>query len=242
MNSRKFEIDQKAYLFDKKAYKSMIDRKLISKTEGSIKKISKEQYYEELSEALSVSSSTVKSWYYEQNGGPSDLDLVKSLAIYWHIDYMSLLKPVKEDIIMSSAKYSEKQMGSLYRIYKSIICFLDEFEHTDGFNNWWYEMEDEGIRPADYLIEEKAMKLMFDVEKIFKSEYFYLHGMDVYEKLQDYIYDFMPDMFMGKCSYAYRFEAGIPTVDGKIVDVTTSEDLVKAEQLLEEIMEQYVWE
>ena len=121
MNSRKFEIDQKAYLFDKKSYKRMIDLNLINETEGSIEKISKEQYYEELSEALSVSSSTVKSWYYEQNGGPSDLGLIKSLAIYWQIDYMSLLKSVKEDVIMSSAKYSEKQMESLYRIY---LCWL----------------------------------------------------------------------------------------------------------------------
>ena len=93
---------------------------------------------------------------------------------------------------------------------------------------------DKGI-PSD-CIEEKiadyADKRVKDVALVLKKEYFYLHGLAIYDELYDFINNDLLDMYDGKLGYAYRFEA---QVDGNPV---VEEDYEKALKKINGIIEQ----
>ena len=64
------------------------------------------------------------------------------------------------------------------------------------------------------------------VEIVLAKEYIELYRLPVYGKLEEY--DDLCEIYNGKLSYAYRFEAGVENIDGTRSDVTTSEDYMRA--------------
>lgn len=129
-DTKNFIIDGKYMQFDSVSFKDLF-------TSGRKKAdMSVLEYETELGEALSVSSNAIQNWRFGMNG-PSDLETIKQLAECLDIsDYMLLLKDGKENMIM---QISERQKDSLKRIYDAVIEYLDKFQQSDGFNNYWHE-------------------------------------------------------------------------------------------------------
>ena len=73
------------------------------------------------------------------------------------------------------------------------------------------------------------------IELVLDQEYFDLRDTDIYNELCEFVSDDLIDIYDGKVSYAYRFEAH---ADG---NPTTSEDYDKAMIKLNGIIEKYVW-
>ena len=75
---------------------------------------------------------------------------------------------------------------------------------------------------------------MGKVNLVLDQEYFDLRDTKIYEELCEFVSEDLVDIYAGKTSYAYRFEA---VVDG---NPTTSEDYNKAMIHLNSIIEAYI--
>ena len=229
-NLRIFPIDGTDMQFNREAYKRQV------RVHIENKKLTKEKYLLELSDLINVSPKTLDSWY--SNSGPSDLGKIKSLANCWKMDYKLLLEEVKTTKM--NLRYTNAQLDAIRRIYWAVIEFLEEFRTTNGFNDLLYDFHNKVNRP-EIATEDYAMKKVERIGLLCSKEYFDLHDLEIYDKLTDYVYDMLPDTFIGKCGYAYRFEAMVENLDGTIFGTTTESDYEQALQSLNRIMEKYVW-
>ena len=125
-------------------------------------------------------------------------------------------------------------MISQKRIYDICIWFLDQFYLTDGFNDYWYKFKDAGANNPEFEINNLVDSYMYKIFLVIKQEYFDLHDCDIYDELYEFVNNDLYDIYEGKVSYAYRFEA-IP--DG---NPTTSEDYSQAMNRLNSIIEKYI--
>ncbi len=185
------------------------------------------EYETELGEALDVSPSAVHSWRFGMNG-PSDVKTIKKLADYMEIsDYQLLLK---DGMKKSEIQISERQKDSLKRVYDAIIDYLDEFQKSNGFNDYWSELSAQGNSPdfIEFMLYEIAEDEQHKVELVLSKEYIELHKLPVYEQLEEFVYDVLCEIYDGKLSYAYRFEALSECADGTRGGVTTQEDYTYA--------------
>ena len=178
-----------------------------------------------LGDSVHVSKDAVHQWRFGNNG-PSTIETVKAIAEFLQIaDYTNLMTEYKEE---NKTMYSVEQQKSFKRIYDAIIEFLEEFDNTYGFNDLWFEFEKQGCKDPEEAIEEYADKLLDKIWLIYNKEYFYLHDDEIYNKIGDYIRDVLYNTYHQKCSFAYRFEAPVETVDGKPSGVRLDEDYVIA--------------
>ncbi len=228
-----YKIDDKCYQFDSNAFNNFFS---INCKKNGINKLELEA---DLGEELSVSHSAVHSWRFGENG-PSDIETVMNIAKVLEIsDHMLLLKERKEN---NNMQITERQKDSLKRIYDAIIDYLEHFQRSDGFNNYWHELCRQGIEPK--YVEHKLYEIAEDsqhiVELVLLKEYIELHNLPIYEQLEEYVYDDLGDIYNGKLSYAYRFEAGVEKVDGTRDTVTTDEDYTQAIKKINDIMEMYM--
>ena len=130
-------------------------------------------------------------------------------------------------------KLNDLQLLSVKRVYDAIIDFLDEFEKTDGFNNYWFKLTcDSKDRPGE--ICDIALKYVDKVILVLQKEYLFLKNTDLYRDLKEFVYNDLYDTFDGKLTYAYRFEA-IP--DG---NPTTDDDYYKALNKINSIINKYI--
>lgn len=204
-----------------------------------MKNMSVLDYEIELGESLGVSNSAIHSWRFGMNG-PSGVELIKQLAVCLEItDYMLLLKDGKGKMTM---QISERQKDSLKRVYDAIIEYLDAFQRSDGFNDYWYKLEKQGTN-SDYiedLLYDIAEKEQHNVELVLAKEYIELYKLPVYGQLEEYVYDDLCEIYNRKLSYAYRFEAPVENVDGSRAGVTTKEDYTRALKKINDILEKYM--
>lgn len=221
-----FEIDGMKYQFDCRSFKNYVKKR------AQEKHIPREAVYEEISKSVNVSNVAVKQWYYGKNG-PSELDMVRVSAKILQIsDFLILMKKFEEEtdvIVLNSL-----QIESLKRIYDAIIDYLHDFYITDGFTGaLWYEYVDKGYDNPENVIYDYAENKLRQVHIVVQKEYFYLRDTEVYREIEEYTDEDLYDIFNGKLSYAYRFEA---LVDG---NPTTIDDYNKAIKRLNEIVEKY---
>ena len=229
-----FDVNGTSMQFDVTKFKFYFSKYCNSKDESRIKVSDAEQ---QLGDFVHVSKDAVHQWRFGNNG-PASIDVIKEIANFFGLEsYTSLLIELKE---YTKMKYSAEQQKSFKRIYDAIIDFLDEFENTYGFNNLWFDFQKKGIQNPEGDIEEYADRLIDKIWLVYKKEYFYLHDTEPYNQLEDYISDVLYDTYSGKCSYAYRFEAPVETIDGKQSGVTLDEDYTKAMSLLNAIIEPIV--
>ena len=131
-------------------------------------------------------------------------------------------------------KISTLQIESIKRIYDAIIDFLDDFFKTDGFTGGlWCVFSERGSKNPEQEICEYADKKHEKVRKVFLKEYFYLHDLEVYSEINNYIENDLIDIYAGKLSYGYRYEENS---DG---NPTTFDDYSKALERINEIIEPY---
>lgn len=212
------------YFFDHDIFNDMFNRKC-NKDRLMIKDME-----EQLANVINVSKDTVHSWRYKTYS-PNDLNLVNDIANYFGYEKDVLLCKKGGDAKMK--KMSDIELMSVKRVYESIIEFLEYFYKTDGFNDLWFDFEK--IDPS--LIEEKlweiAEKEHDKVMMSLKKEYPIIRKIQIYTDLSNFIYNDLYDIYDGKLTYAYRFEA-IPDENP-----TTDEDYTKAYKKLNEIIDSY---
>lgn len=232
-DTKNFIIDGKYVQFDSVSFKNLF-------TSGRKKAdMSVLEYETELGEALSVSSNAIHNWRFGMNG-PSDLETIKQLAECLDIsDYMLLLKDGKENMIM---QISKRQKDSLKRLYDAVIEYLDKFQQSDGFNNYWHGLCRQGVEPknVENMLYEIAEAEQHKVELVLSKEYIELHELPVYSLLEEFVYDDLGETYNGKLSYAYRFEAGVENIDGTRDTLTTDEDYTLALKKINDILEAYM--
>jgi transcriptional regulator with XRE-family HTH domain len=226
MSIRVFTINDKKMQFSCSAFKTIFDT---YKKQNSATKSKTEQ---DLADKLNVSADTIHGWYYGKNG-PGSLDDIKVLAHALGLnDYTLLLE--NADGGKSMSQLTSDQVHSVKRIYDSIIEFLDVFINTEGFNSYWYPLKEEGYENPEYKIYDIAEGEVHKVSLILDKEYFYLRNTEIYDELSEYVSEDLWDIFNGKLSYAYRFEA-----TGE-ENPTTSEDYDKAMIKINGIIEKYI--
>lgn len=228
-----YNIDGKSMQFDSVSFEQLFKA---NRKKNGLKVL---DYEAELGDVLSVSGNAIHNWRFGMNG-PSDVETIKQLANYLKIaDFTLLLKSGKEKTTM---QISERQKDSLKRIYDAVIEYLDTFDKTDGFNDYWHQLADKGAKEnqIENLLYDIAEKEVHKVELVLAKEYIELYRLPVYGQLEEYISDYLYETFNGKLSYAYRFEAPVENIDGTRDGVTTSEDYTRALKKINDILENYM--
>ena len=230
-NTQTYTIDNVDYLFDKNVFKDLFNR---MRKNGSVAELE-----EEIANEIGVGISTVHSWRVGDNS-PSDIEKIKDLASSLKLSSYEILLKKKEG--NKSMQITERQKDSIKRIYDSIVEYFDFFERTNGFNDIWMDICNEynnarQIEDALYRIADTAQQKCI---LVLKKEYIELFRLDLYEELEEFVYDYLLDMYNGKLSYAYRFEAGVENVDGTRYTLTTDEELTKAYKTINELLEPYM--
>lgn len=223
-----FEINNVKYQFDQYAFKAELK---IYKDREKIRNISK--VFDVLADTVSVTPEAVKQWYYGNNG-PSDIEMILKIAKSIGIgDYLKIMKKAKEN--KKVANLSTLQIESTKRVYDAIIDYLNDFYKTDGFTGaLWYEFLRKGSKDPEQDIYEYAESKIAEVQLVLQKEYFYLRNTEIYADILEYVENDLYNIFDGKLSYAYRFEA-IP--DG---NPATYADYTSALTRLESIIERYI--
>lgn len=224
--TKKFEIENINYQFDSLSFSRCV------KQYAENNSIRPTNTLELVAKFVNVTLDATKQWYYGNNG-PSELTIIQKIAEFLQItDYMILMKKAREKEKM--VNLNSLQYESIKRIYDSVIDYLNDFYTTDGFTGGlWYKFEEKGSKNPEEDIYDYAMGKIKEVHIVFQKEYFYLRDTDVYAELCEYMDNDLYDIFDGKLSYAYRFEA-IP--DG---NPTTADDYNKALNRINEIVEKY---
>lgn len=226
MESRVYTVDDKKMKFSSKNFKIVLN------TFCKDEKLKKQDAEHFIAEKLNISPDTVHKWHYGMSS-PGDLELVKALASSVQInDFQTLLENVDGGNNMK--QLTDRQVTAVKKIYDICIWFLSEFNKTDGFNGYWHQFKDQGIDDPEASIAELADSMREEVGLVLDQEYFDLRDTDIYNELCEFVGEDLLEIYDGKLSYAYRFEA---FVDG---NPTTSEDYDKAMIKLNGIIEKYV--
>lgn len=220
MSTRKFKIEDKDYCFNFSSFKYAFTK---YRNREKLKVVEAEQ---RIADKLHVSSSAVHNWRHQKNG-ISDLEIVKKLGDLFNIDYMILLEENREDIMKE--KYTDLQIQSIKRIYDEIIELLFYFSETNGFSNLWIKYENKGVtkKLIESTIYEFADAEIRKIDARIQKEFFYLHDMSIYDKLNNYIWEDLMSTYDGKCSYSYRFEAIGSTDEDYLKALNKLNDIVK---------------
>ena len=111
--------------------------------------------------------------------------------------------------------HTDLQLISIKKIYDEIIRFLKEFEYTGGFTSaLWFEFKKKYNDDPEERLYNYVESKMNVINVVFEQEYFYLHNLNIYSEIKEYIENDLIDIYNGKLGYAYRFEAfaeGHPT-------------------------------
>ena len=226
--NKKYIIDEKIYYFDYDIFNKYFRNKKIQNH------TTLESLENELSNFLIISKEAIHSWRFKKQS-PSSLEMIIKISKYFDIkDYMILLK--RKETKNNMSNFNQYQINSIKTIYDKIIEHLDYFYYTDEYNDLWIKMGDEGYNKNN--IEDKLYEI--DDEKInevflsYEKEKIFLKNTEIYDEIGEYIYNDLYDIFNGKLSYAYRFEA-IPSNNP-----TTQEDYEKAIKKINLIIDKYI--
>ena len=229
--TRTFHIDGNDYSFNFSVFK----RFFYSYKAKNCKTIAEAET--KIAEALNLSTDTIHSWRFEKNG-PSDTETIKQLSDYLGIkDYLILLdKKIGEHTMTAN----DRILDSLKRIYDAVIIYLDDFDTSFGFNMYWQELKDKGYDDAviQNEIDGMASDKLHQVEIVLLQEYLILHRLNIYKKLEDYIYSDLCELWDGKTSYAYRFECTVENENGK-KEPSAHEEYEIALNTINEMMSEY---
>lgn len=232
-NFRVFEHDGKQYRFHPNAFKESFNA-VKSRKELSVKDLE-----EEIASAIGFSADAVHNWRMSTNG-PSSLDTVQKIADVLGLqDWTLLLVEIKEERVNN--RRDEIELYAVKRIYDAVVTFMDEFLHTDGFNDYWHELFNEQPDPSEWVTElrlaELAERKYRQVLLAYKKEYMFLKDHPVYEELGNILYNEggLQDCYEGKLSYMYRFEG--PTFEPP--HPTTEEDYLAAMKKVDDVIGRY---
>ena len=127
----------------------------------------------------------------------------------------------------------EIELMSIKRVCESVIEFLEYFDKTNGFNDLWFDLGNMSSSAKEEKLWEIAEKEHDKVMLSLKKEYPIIGKKQIYTDLNNFIYNDLYDIYDGKLSYGYRFEA---IADG---NPTTDEDYTQAYKKLNKIIDSY---
>lgn len=225
--NKTYIIDDSIYYFNYESFNNLCRNKKSSNN------ITFEKLEIELSKKLNISKEAIHNWRFLKHS-PENKEIIIKLAEYFDIKDYKLLLIKKGEKIMCNL--NNNQINALKTINDSIIEYLHYFYKTDGYNDLWYNFEEQKIEFEQ--IEDK----LYDIaeEKIenlilcYKKQRIFLKNTNIYADLGEYIYNNLYDIFAGKLSYAYRFEA-IPNGNP-----TTQEDYEEALKVYNSIIDKYI--
>ena len=221
-NSRRiFTENGEQFCFNNEAFRSCI-ADVAKRNE-----ITQDKLVENLANEIGVTKDAVNNWRYNKTG-VSSLEQVQRIAKFLGIDWELLVKKVEGKTMI---KLSDRQAESVKRIYDILVWFLEEFKHTDGFSEFWTDISMEGGKPSKMAVFERIEKMERKVQLVLNQEYFYLHDLDIYDMLLEYVNEDLPKAYEGKLEYGYRYE----TEDEGWISVW--QDYEKAMNHLNEIIE-----
>lgn len=229
--SKKYIIDDIVYYFDNEAFNERL--KNTSKSSG--KKIGEIEI--ELAEFLHVSKEAIHNWRFAQQS-PANEELAKEISKYFKIANKLFFLKGKDTYKNMNNIHSlnQYQINSIKIIYDKIIEHLDYFRNTDGYNDLWMHFVDGGYAKSsiENKIYEVAESKIAEVFLTFQKERIFLKNTDIYNEIGEYVYNDLYDIYDGKLSYAYRFEA-IPSNNP-----TTEEDYEKSIKTINSIVDKYL--
>lgn len=180
---------------------------------------------EQLGDFVHKSSSAIHNWRFQKNG-PSDDETVRLISDFFELDdYHFLIK--KNFGENEKLLKNDFQKLSLKKIYDAIIEFLEDFYNSNGFNEYWWSFQNE-LDP-EICLQQKVLEKMNVIILSLKKEYIFLKDVNLYDELNNYIYNDLFDLFDGKLSYGYRFE-----------NLGLTEDYCKAVDKINDIVNRYV--
>ena len=230
--SKTYVVDNTCYCFDKRTFNSYFLKRKGDKKVG--------EYEERLAKIIGTATSTIHSWRVGE-GSPSDIEKIIDLASVFDLNDYKILLIKKEG--KHAMQITDRQKDSIKRIYDAVVVFFDTFDNTDGFNSYWHKIcgNYKSAKEVEHALYDIADMEHEKVKLVLKKEYIELFRLDLYEKLEEYVYDYMLDTYADeKLSYAYRFEAGVEKIDGTRDTLTTDEEIVKAMKELHSILEPYM--
>ncbi len=225
-NLKVFYYQGKKYQFDAKKFDD------ISKQYKHRKRVSLSSIEAKIADLINISEDAVRNWRYEKNG-PSELDMIQKIATVLEIsDWKVLLREVDEGTVIS--EMTDREKDALKRIYDCIIDFLYEFASTDGFELVMDDIKN-GIRCnfTEKMYDEISEKVS-NVYRTHNKEYFDLGRHEVYNEINEYINNYVYDMFDGKISYEDGTRIIIPS------KLTVDEEYANALSALNRIIEKYI--
>ncbi len=226
MEARTYIVDNEKMKFNSVGFRRRVD------TYCKANLLTKKEFEQNFAEKIGWDRETIHKWIYGKSN-PNDLETIKKLANKLNIhDFKLLLISVDGGDEMK--RLTERQITAVKKIYDICISFLSEFYNTDGFNDYWYKFKAQGIEDPEKAITEYTDSLHEKINLVLDQEFFDLRNTEIYNELCEFVSEDLVNIYDGKLSYAYRFEAdpsGNPS---------TSEDYSNAMDRLNKIIEEYV--
>ncbi len=221
MRSRTYIIDGNGMVFDKDSFRRLFNSYCKSH------KLNYSDAEQEIADKIPVSKETIHKWR-GSSINPNDDTTIKKLAKAMEItDFRVLLATVDkgekmdiddENVVVE--KYTDRQITAIKKIYDSCVWFLNEFNKSNGFNDYWDTFK-EDPNPEQAIIKY-ADDLLDKVGLVVDQEYFDLRGTEIYNELSEFACIDLTDIYYTKVSHEYRYEA---ITDG---NPTTNDDYSKA--------------
>lgn len=229
--TKTYHIDGCDYSFDFSAFKHLFN------TYKTREKITITEAENRLSKLLDLSTDAIHNWRFGNNA-PSSTELIKDIAEALGIsDYKILLiKKTGEDKMGTN----DRILDSLKRIYDAAILYLDEYDCTFGYAMYWQDLKDKGYSD-DHITNEiysMASDNLHQVEIVLQQEYIILHKLDIYGKLENYIYSDLCSLWDMKLEKYCDYDA-FDDLEEFRKKPNPNEESQKAINKLNEIMSEY---
>jgi hypothetical protein len=230
--TRTFHIDGCDYNFHPAAFNRFF------KTYQTREKMTVSDTERKIADSLHLSIDTVHGWRFG-NSGPSDIETIKSLETILGIhNYLLLLNKKIEVQPMTT---NDRILDSLKRIYDAVVFYLDDFDTSSGFTDYWTRLHYTGfdINMIESEMQEIASNKLHKVEIVFQQEYIILHKLDIYSELEKYIYEDLCNIWDGKLNYYCRID-GVDTIEKCITqEMSVHEEMTIALNQINEMMSEY---
>ncbi|MBR6506869.1 MAG: helix-turn-helix transcriptional regulator [Clostridia bacterium] len=225
-NLKVFEYKNKSYQFDTKKFD------VITKQYKNKKRMTLIEIEWLIARKINISEDAVRNWRYGKNG-PSSLEIIEGISEVLGLkDLTSLLVEFEGEKKM--VVISDREKIALKKIYDSIVDFLYEFAETDGFELVMDDIKNGNKCEFTENMYDEISKKLSNVYRTYNKEYFDLGKHKVYNELNEYINNYVYDMFDGKII----FENGKTVV--KPSELTADEEYANALSALNCIIDKYV--
>lgn len=191
-----YEEEGTKYRFDSDKLMLFVNKKKFQEQKKG-DKVTKASIMEDLANEMFVSVDAVKSWMYGYNG-PSEIDQVKALGEFFHVDYHSMLKmgesKMERTNVMNEAQ-AQITKDCVRTIYKKMVGFVERVR--DAWDDYEYMLIYDEVVSQEQAgaivssISEKKQDLrayMIDILRTIEYDALDL-PVDFSERLESYIWD-----------------------------------------------------